>query len=167
MKYRPTHWRRAAAILSASLLVSTQLYAPAAAQPSAPHQSLLREVFKELIEINTTDSERGDNTRAAVVARGLAEITRLGTAMGGEPDTFAGLTGLGDMLVTCMSPHSRNRRVGEELGKGRPIDIEALWKIERIGYAALSPDGSQVVCSVASHSMAENTTTTSRWPSPM
>jgi glycerol-3-phosphate dehydrogenase (NAD(P)+) len=64
----------------------------------------------------------GDNTRAAVVTRGLAEITRLGTAMGGEPETFAGLTGLGDLMVTCMSPHSRNRRVGEELGKGRPLD---------------------------------------------
>ena len=64
----------------------------------------------------------GDNTRAAVVARGLNEISRLGVAMGGQMETFAGLTGLGDMLVTCMSPHSRNRRVGEELGKGRRIE---------------------------------------------
>jgi glycerol-3-phosphate dehydrogenase (NAD(P)+) len=64
----------------------------------------------------------GDNTRAAVIARGLAELTRLGVAMGGEPATFAGLTGLGDMVATCMSPLSRNRRVGEELGKGRKLD---------------------------------------------
>jgi glycerol-3-phosphate dehydrogenase (NAD(P)+) len=63
----------------------------------------------------------GDNTRAAVITRGLAELTRLGVAMGGEPATFAGLTGMGDLLATCVSPHSRNRRVGEELGKGRPL----------------------------------------------
>jgi glycerol-3-phosphate dehydrogenase (NAD(P)+) len=68
----------------------------------------------------------GDNTRAAVIARGLAEITRLGVAMGGEPATFAGLTGLGDLVATCMSPQSRNRYVGEQLGRGRPLaDIVA------------------------------------------
>lgn len=64
----------------------------------------------------------GDNTRAAVMTRGLAEITRLGVAMGGDAATFAGLAGMGDLIVTCMSPHSRNRYVGEELGKGRHID---------------------------------------------
>jgi glycerol-3-phosphate dehydrogenase (NAD(P)+) len=64
----------------------------------------------------------GDNTRAAVISRGLAEITRLGVAMGGRAETFAGLTGLGDLLVTCMSPRSRNRAVGEQLGRGRTID---------------------------------------------
>ncbi len=60
----------------------------------------------------------GDNTRAMVITRGLAELTRLGTAMGGDPRTFAGLTGLGDLMATCMSPFSRNRRVGEMLAKG-------------------------------------------------
>ena len=64
----------------------------------------------------------GDNTRAAVIARGLAEITRLGVAMGGETATFAGLTGVGDLIATCTSRQSRNRHVGEELGKGRAID---------------------------------------------
>jgi glycerol-3-phosphate dehydrogenase (NAD(P)+) len=64
----------------------------------------------------------GDNTRAAIVARGLAELTRLGVAMGGEPSTFAGLTGLGDLVVTCMSTRSRNRYVGEQLGLGRPLE---------------------------------------------
>jgi glycerol-3-phosphate dehydrogenase (NAD(P)+) len=64
----------------------------------------------------------GDNTRAAVMTRGLAELTRLGVAMGGEAATFAGLTGMGDLLATCMSPHSRNRYVGEQLGKGRALD---------------------------------------------
>jgi glycerol-3-phosphate dehydrogenase (NAD(P)+) len=64
----------------------------------------------------------GDNTRAAVITRGLAEITRLGTALGGEAVTFAGLAGMGDLIATCMSPQSRNRYVGEQLGKGRPID---------------------------------------------
>jgi glycerol-3-phosphate dehydrogenase (NAD(P)+) len=64
----------------------------------------------------------GDNTRAAVMTRGLAEITRLGVALGGEEQTFAGLAGMGDLLATCMSSQSRNRYVGEQLGKGRGID---------------------------------------------
>jgi glycerol-3-phosphate dehydrogenase (NAD(P)+) len=63
----------------------------------------------------------GDNTRAMVITRGLAELTRLGIAMGGEAPTFAGLAGMGDLIVTCMSPHSRNRFVGEQLGLGRPL----------------------------------------------
>ncbi len=64
----------------------------------------------------------GDNTRAAVITRGLAELTRLGVAMGGELPTFSGLAGMGDLIVTAISPHSRNRGVGEQLGKGRSID---------------------------------------------
>ena len=64
----------------------------------------------------------GDNTRAMVMSRGLAELTRLGVAMGAEAVTFAGLAGVGDLIATCMSPHSRNRTVGEELGKGRKLD---------------------------------------------
>ena len=62
--------------------------------------------------------EVGDNTRAAVMTRGLAEFTRLGVAMGGEQSTLAGLAGMGDLIVTCISPHSRNRSVGEQLGRG-------------------------------------------------
>jgi glycerol-3-phosphate dehydrogenase (NAD(P)+) len=64
----------------------------------------------------------GDNTRAAVITRGLAELTRLGVAMGGNPMTFAGLAGMGDLLATCISTQSRNRHVGEELGKGKTIE---------------------------------------------
>jgi glycerol-3-phosphate dehydrogenase (NAD(P)+) len=64
----------------------------------------------------------GDNTRAAVMTRGLAELTRLGVAMGGEPRTLSGLAGMGDLVATCASPQSRNRFVGEQLGKGRKID---------------------------------------------
>ena len=63
----------------------------------------------------------GDNTRAAVMTRGLAELSRLGVAMGGEAATFAGLTGMGDLIATCVSPHSRNRYVGEQLGMGRLV----------------------------------------------
>ena len=63
----------------------------------------------------------GDNTRAAVITRGLAEITRLGVAMGGKRRTFAGLAGTGDLIATCTSPQSRNRTVGYELGRGRTI----------------------------------------------
>lgn len=61
----------------------------------------------------------GDNTRSALITRGLAEVTRLGVAMGGRPETFSGLAGMGDMIATCTSPQSRNRHVGVELGKGR------------------------------------------------
>jgi len=64
----------------------------------------------------------GDNTRSAVITRGLAEITRLGVAMGGRAPTFAGLAGMGDLIATCVSPQSRNRHVGEQLGKGRTIE---------------------------------------------
>jgi glycerol-3-phosphate dehydrogenase (NAD(P)+) len=63
----------------------------------------------------------GDNTRAAVMSRGLAELTRLGVAVGAQPTTFAGLAGMGDLIATCMSPHSRNRRVGEALGRGQSL----------------------------------------------
>jgi glycerol-3-phosphate dehydrogenase (NAD(P)+) len=64
----------------------------------------------------------GDNTRAAVVCRGLAEITRLGVAMGGEAATFSGLAGMGDLIATCRSPLSRNRTLGEQLGAGKTLD---------------------------------------------
>jgi glycerol-3-phosphate dehydrogenase (NAD(P)+) len=64
----------------------------------------------------------GDNTRAAVITRGLAEITRLGVALGGEASTFMGLAGMGDLVATCMSPQSRNRHVGERIGQGLTID---------------------------------------------
>ena len=64
----------------------------------------------------------GDNTRAMVITRSLAELTRLGVAMGGDPRTFAGLAGMGDLIATCVSPLSRNRYVGEQLARGRSID---------------------------------------------
>ena len=60
----------------------------------------------------------GDNTKAAIMTRGIAEITRLGVEMGAQPETFAGLSGMGDLIVTCMSKHSRNRFVGEKIGQG-------------------------------------------------
>lgn len=64
----------------------------------------------------------GDNTKAMLITRGLAEMTRLGLAYGGNPMTFSGLAGMGDLVATCMSRQSRNRHVGEELGKGRALD---------------------------------------------
>ncbi len=64
----------------------------------------------------------GDNTFAALATRGLVEIVRLGTALGAEEKTFYGLTGLGDLIVTCGSLHSRNRRAGEMIGKGYTIE---------------------------------------------
>ena len=68
----------------------------------------------------------GDNAKAALVTRGLAEMRRLGLAMGADPQTFAGLAGIGDLLVTCMSAHSRNRYFGEKIGQGQSLEaIEA------------------------------------------
>lgn len=64
----------------------------------------------------------GDNTKASLITRGLAEMTRLGLAMGAQPLTFAGLSGMGDLIVTCVSRYSRNRAVGEKLGKGMKLD---------------------------------------------
>ena len=64
----------------------------------------------------------GDNAKAALMTRGIAELARLGVKLGGRRATFSGLSGIGDLIVTCMSRHSRNRYVGEELGKGRKLD---------------------------------------------
>src|SRR5206468_7027246 len=68
----------------------------------------------------------GDNSKAALITRALAELIRLGVALGGKRETFQGLSGIGDLMVTCFSRHSRNRAVGERLGKGeRLADIIA------------------------------------------
>ena len=64
----------------------------------------------------------GDNTKAAIVTRGISEIKRLGVAMGAKPETFSGLAGIGDLVVTCMSGLSRNRYLGEQVGKGRSME---------------------------------------------
>jgi glycerol-3-phosphate dehydrogenase (NAD(P)+) len=64
----------------------------------------------------------GDNAKAALLTRGLAEITRLGIAMGARPQTFSGLTGLGDLVTTCISPKGRNRSFGERIGKGQAVE---------------------------------------------
>jgi len=64
----------------------------------------------------------GDNTFAALLTRGLVELSRLGVALGGKKETFYGLTGLGDLIVTCSSMHSRNRRAGMLIGQGKTIE---------------------------------------------
>lgn len=78
----------------------------------------------------------GDNTRAALITRGLAEMTRLGVALGANPITFSGLSGMGDLIVTCTSQHSRNRGVGARIGRGEPVAeimqglkqaVEGIW----------------------------------------
>lgn len=70
----------------------------------------------------------GDNTMAALMTRGIAEITRLGTAMGAQPSTFLGLAGVGDLIVTCTSPHSRNRTCGKLIGEGKTVE-EAIEEV--------------------------------------
>ena len=82
-------------------------------------------VVKNVIAIASGMTEGmgfGDNTRATLITRGLAEMTRLGVALGGNPMTFAGLAGMGDLIATCSSRQSRNNSVGIELGRGRSIE---------------------------------------------
>ena len=73
----------------------------------------------------------GDNTKAALITRGIAEIARLGTAMGGKAETFSGLTGIGDLIVTCASMHSRNRRAGILIGQGYTME-EAMKEVKMV-----------------------------------
>lgn len=87
----------------------------------------------------------GDNSFAALVTRGLVEIKRLGTAMGGNVDTIYGLTGLGDLLVTCLSEHSRNRRAGKLIGRG--LSIEEAKK--EVGMTIESIDNIEVAYKLA------------------
>lgn len=85
----------------------------------------------------------GDNTRAAVITRGLAELTRLGVSMGAEAQTLAGLAGMGDLMATCISPYSRNRTVGEKLGQGHSLDEilnEMHMVAEGVGTAKVALD---------------------------
>lgn len=88
----------------------------------------------------------GDNAKAALLTRGLAEIARLGVAMGARAETFAGLSGLGDLITTCVSPFGRNRRIGVEIGKGKTLD-QALEDM-----APMVPEGvytTRSVCALA------------------
>lgn len=73
----------------------------------------------------------GDNTKAALITRGITEIGRLGMAMGGRYETFSGLTGIGDLIVTCASMHSRNRRAGILIGQGKTMD-EAMAEVKMV-----------------------------------
>lgn len=90
--------------------------------------------FKNVIAIGAgivDGAKFGDNTKAAIMTRGIAEISRLGLAMGALPETFAGLSGMGDLIVTCMSRHSRNRYVGEQIGMGKKLK-QILKKMDMI-----------------------------------
>lgn len=89
----------------------------------------------------------GDNTRSAVITRGLAELTRLGCAMGGHQQTFSGLAGMGDLIATCISTQSRNRYVGEQLGRGRKIEEI----IDEMSMVAEGVKTSRVVMELAEH----------------
>ncbi|MCX7010245.1 MAG: NAD(P)-dependent glycerol-3-phosphate dehydrogenase [Kiritimatiellaeota bacterium] len=100
-------------------------HAPIAALSGPSHAEEVARGIPTAVTIACTDHERavafGDNTKAALMTRGLAEMTRLGGALGAHLATFAGLSGLGDLIVTCTSRHSRNRMVGERLGRGESI----------------------------------------------
>ena len=79
----------------------------------------------------------GNNSKSALITRGLAEITRLGVAMGGQRDTFSGLTGLGDLITTCVSPYGRNRSVGEQIAKGKKLS-QLLEEMDQVAEGILT-----------------------------
>ena len=79
----------------------------------------------------------GDNAKAAIITRGLAEISRLSAKLGGDPVTMAGLSGIGDLVVTCLSRHSRNRHVGEQIGRGRKLD-EVIGEMNMVAEGVLT-----------------------------
>ena len=132
---------------AAASVIATEDLAVAAALQREVHRGMFRVythhdvvgceiggALKNVIAIATGMAEGlgvGDNTRAAVMSRGLAELTTLAVAMGGEPTTLAGLAGMGDLVATCMSPQSRNRHVGEQLGRGRPLE-EVLGEMRMV-----------------------------------
>ena len=86
----------------------------------------------------------GDNTKAALITRGITEITRLGVAMGGHMETFYGLTGVGDLIVTCASMHSRNRRAGILMGQGKSMD-EAMKEVNQVVEGVYSAKAGKVL----------------------
>lgn len=86
----------------------------------------------------------GDNTKAALITRGIAEITRLGIKMGGKEQTFSGLSGIGDLIVTCASMHSRNRRAGILIGKGYSMD-EAMKEVQMVVEGVYSAKAGKIL----------------------
>jgi glycerol-3-phosphate dehydrogenase (NAD(P)+) len=89
----------------------------------------------------------GDNAKSALLTRALVEMTRFGVALGADPSTFMGLAGLGDLITTCISPHGRNRRVGERLGRGERLPeilqsmsqvAEGVWTAKAVFFRAAS-----------------------------
>ncbi len=87
----------------------------------------------------------GDNSKAALITRGLAEMMRLGVAMGGQRDTFSGLAGLGDLITTCVSPYGRNRLVGEQIAKGKKLS-QILEEMDQVAEGILT---TKSVCKLA------------------
>ena len=90
----------------------------------------------------------GDNTKAALITRGIAEIARLGVKMGGAVETFSGLTGIGDLIVTCASVHSRNRKAGYLMGQGKSMQ-EAMDEVQMVVEES-------VFCKSSSENLAKN-----------
>jgi glycerol-3-phosphate dehydrogenase (NAD(P)+) len=86
----------------------------------------------------------GDNTKAALITRGIAEIARLGVAMGCAVETFYGLTGIGDLIVTCASMHSRNRRAGMLIGQGKTME-EAMTEVKMVVEGVYSAKAGMVL----------------------
>lgn len=94
----------------------------------------------------------GDNTKAALITRGIAEITRLGVKMGGKAESFAGLTGIGDLIVTCASVHSRNRKAGVLIGQGKTMQ-EAMDEVKMVVEGVYSAKAAKALAEKYGESM--------------
>ena len=109
------------------------------------------ELQAQEVEVNKKYQEFKDLHLSLNMARGIAELTRLGEALGGKPETFSGLTGVGDLIVTCTSVHSRNRKAGYLMGKGMTAE-EAMKEVKMVVegvYSAKAALGLAKKCNVA------------------
>lgn len=119
-------------------------------------------VVKNVIAIATGISDGmglGTNTRSALITRGLAEIIRLGVAMGGKPETFIGLSGMGDLILTCSDDQSRNRRLGLAIGQGKPVDAAE----KEIGQVVEGKRNAELVVAMANKQGVEMPISSAVW----
>lgn len=151
--YGPSHAEEVAREQPTTVVASSSSMQTAEAVQEAFHTSMFRVyVNTDIVGVEIAGSVKniiaiaagisdglgyGDNAKAAIITRGMAEISRLALRLGGDPMTISGLSGIGDLVVTCLSRHSRNRFVGEELGRGRTLE-DIITHMDMIAEGVLS-----------------------------
>ncbi|TCD48129.1 NAD(P)H-dependent glycerol-3-phosphate dehydrogenase [Chlorobium sp. N1] len=151
--YGPSHAEEVAQEQPTTVVASSPSMETAEAVQEAFHTSMFRVyVNTDIVGVEIAGSVKniiaiaagisdgigfGDNAKAAIITRGMAEISRLALRLGGDPMTISGLSGIGDLVVTCLSRHSRNRFVGQEIGRGRTLD-DIITHMDMIAEGVLS-----------------------------